>query len=178
MLYPLNKHFQSFWIEICQDKRFGLEEVRRNFIFPNFSILYFFHCFLVALIVCQFVSDFAPHFLRFCCRDCKFPKPAPILSTMGLKTMTQCIMLASIFFSLSSCAPLKLQEENEDPDIYRNVVRWVLFLKKTRYRIWHNWRAFKKERLDSELVSCCFSEDFQVLNFFGQSTQLSDTFCT
>lgn len=39
---------------------------------------------------------------------------------MGFKFLTNCIMVASIFFSLSSCAPLKLQE-SEDPDINRNV---------------------------------------------------------
>lgn len=48
---------------------------------------------------------------------------APILSTMDFKILTKCIMVASIFFSLSSCAPLKLQEQSEDPDISRNAVR-------------------------------------------------------
>ena len=48
---------------------------------------------------------------------------APILSKMGFKMKTKCMLVASIFVSLASCAPLKLQEENEDPDIYRNAVR-------------------------------------------------------
>ena len=50
---------------------------------------------------------------------------------MGFKILTECIMAASILFSLSSCAPLKLQEKSEDPDIYRNAVRRFFISLKT-----------------------------------------------
>ena len=124
----LHKHSKAFWIEICQDNILGLEEVR-NSIFTNSLILYLFvaafRCTFLSSFVCQFVfSDFGRRFLRpfLLQRFINSLLRAPILSTMGFKFLTHCITVASIFFSLSSCAPLKLQE-NEDPDIYRNVVR-------------------------------------------------------
>lgn len=106
---------------------------------------------------------------------------APFLSTMAFYIFTKCIMVASIFFSLSSCAPIKLQEGNEDPDLYRNAVRWFLLLLKCGMQFYDATVSCWLESLWKRKCGLwtCLGDEFQVLYiFFRQSAQWSDTFYT
>ena len=68
-------------------------------------------------------SDFGPHFAGSFNRGYSSQGLGLYLSTMAFYIATNCVIVASIFFPLLSCAPLTSQEAQEDPDLYRTAVR-------------------------------------------------------